>query len=259
MNKDHFQRVLDMNTKGIGFDSDVSKQTTNNTHIVDLESLSKQLHSKYHSKETNLILEQSTTVNAVHSYYSPSSKMCVLNFASAKNAGGSYKKCGRMAQEESLCYASNLYESSLSHVPQFYQDNCDFKSSVYLNNAIYSPSVQFVRDDLYSLMRKPKMVDVLTCPAVNCSASTIPDSVVEENMRIRIDGMLRKMYNEGCETIILGAFGCGVFENDPDMVAKLFTEYLFGKYKYQFENIVFAFTDSELKSKFENQFSIMAG
>ena len=42
------------------------------------------------------------------------------------------------------------------------------------------------------------------------------------------------------KTLILGAWGCGVFRNDPVIIAKMFKEQLTGKYKNIFNKVVFA-------------------
>jgi uncharacterized protein (TIGR02452 family) len=47
-------------------------------------------------------------------------------------------------------------------------------------------------------------------------------------------------------TLVLGAWGCGVFQNDPEEIAELFKEALTGPFAHQFKRMVFAVkTDKE--------------
>ncbi len=59
-------------------------------------------------------------------------------------------------------------------------------------------------------------------------------------MDVRIDKMLALALRQGNETLILGAWGCGVFRNDPEEIAELFKKHLHGKYKNKFKRVVFA-------------------
>ena len=51
--------------------------------------------------------------------------------------------------------------------------------------------------------------------------------------------ILEVALSEGCETIILGAFGCGAFRNNPEVVA-LANRNVIKEYLYAFKNIEFA-------------------
>jgi uncharacterized protein (TIGR02452 family) len=59
-------------------------------------------------------------------------------------------------------------------------------------------------------------------------------------MGVRADKMLALALHQGYETLILGAWGCGVFKNDPNKIAELFKKRLHGKYKNKFKRVVFA-------------------
>ena len=49
---------------------------------------------------------------------------------------------------------------------------------------------------------------------------------VNNCMKSRIQHLLYSALEQGAEILILGAFGCGVFKNDPYDVAKIFKEEL---------------------------------
>ena len=94
-------------------------------------------------------------------------KIGVLNFASAKKAGGGFLS-GAQAQEESIARSSTLYPTLMTRVAQsFYTlHNQNPKNGYYSHAMIYSPGVVVFRDDQGGWV-EPLKVDVLTCAAVN--------------------------------------------------------------------------------------------
>lgn len=59
----------------------------------------------------------------------------------------------------------------------------------------------------------------------------------------RIKFVLDILEKEACDTVILGAFGCGVFGNDPRFVAKTFRSQ--GVLHRGFKRVVFAIPNSK--------------
>ncbi|WP_431243332.1 TIGR02452 family protein [Flavobacterium sp. P21] len=67
-----------------------------------------------------------------------------------------------------------------------------------------------------------------------------------------MDKVLAIALKEKSDTLILGAWGCGVFRNETKDVARLFKEIIAEKYAGAFKKIVFAvFDNSEKKSNFK--------
>ncbi|AQX11856.1 TIGR02452 family protein [Elizabethkingia meningoseptica] len=167
--------------------------------------------------------------------------MC-LNFASAKNPGGGFIN-GAEAQEESLARVSGLYESQLE-AEDFYKIHRGMKSCFYTDNMIYSPGVPVFRNQKGELLSRPVLCNFITSAAVNAGVvkQREPDKVtqINEAMKERIDKMLALALEKKNETLILGAWGCGVFRNTPQDIAQLFSLHLKGKYKNKFKRIVFA-------------------
>lgn len=169
-------------------------------------------------------------------------KMMCLNFASAKNPGGGFIN-GAEAQEESLARTSALYETLLM-AGDYYTTHRNMTSCFYTDTMIYSPKVPVFRKDKGELLSKPVLCNFITSAAVNAGVvkRQEPQRVKEilGAMDIRTDKMLSLALHQGNETLILGAWGCGVFKNDPKEIAGLFKKYLHGKYKNKFKRVVFA-------------------
>ncbi|AZA91638.1 Uncharacterized protein conserved in bacteria [Chryseobacterium nakagawai] len=171
----------------------------------------------------------------------PEKVMC-LNFASAKNPGGGFIN-GAEAQEESLARTSGLYETLLM-AEDYYTLHRSMTSCFYTDTMIYSPKVPVFRKDKGELLSKPVLCNFITSPAVNAGVVKRQEPQRENEilgaMDIRTDKMLALALHQGNETLILGAWGCGVFKNDPKEIAGLFKRYLHGKYKNKFKRVVFA-------------------
>src|ERR1700761_3983109 len=71
-------------------------------------------------------------------------RIAVLNFASARNAGGGYLG-GARAQEEDLCRVSALY-TTLRQAPDYYAAHRASPDPAYSHRVIYSPDVPVYRD-----------------------------------------------------------------------------------------------------------------
>ncbi|SEW50982.1 TIGR02452 family protein [Chitinophaga arvensicola] len=177
--------------------------------------------------------------------------VCCLNFASAKNPGGGFLG-GAQAQEEALARASGLY-ASLKTKQEMYDFNRQHSNLLYTDQMIFSPRVPVFRDDHDHLLDIPYYVSILTSPAVNAGAlrNNDPERVKDMPavMLARIEKLLSVAVIQGQTTLILGAWGCGVFRNDPNDVADWFAQQLLHNdiFKNAFRHIVFAVYDSSDK------------
>ena len=167
-------------------------------------------------------------------------KIGVLNFASAKNPGGGFIN-GAMAQEESLAASSTLYRTLTVH-EEYYRENRAQRSMMYTNYAIYSPDVVFFRDGRFQLVEKPFKASVLTLPAVNMGQVLLKgeDSAEAERvMRRRMKLALASFARQGARNLVLGAYGCGVFRNDPKKIAAWWKELLEDEGMGQYFDFIF--------------------
>lgn len=176
--------------------------------------------------------------------------VCCLNFASAKNPGGGFLK-GAHAQEEALARASGLY-TCLQQQSDMYQINRGHGSCLYTDHMIYSPLVPVFRDDDDQLLNDYYTVSVITAPAVNAGA--VKDNEPENICRIapvmleRMEKLLSVAVVQRQTTLILGAWGCGVFRNDKEDVAGWFAALLNSDtFRGRFSKVVFAVYDTTEK------------
>src|SRR6185436_14841574 len=172
--------------------------------------------------------------------------VCALNFASARNPGGGFLG-GSLAQEESLASASALY-ASISKQVDYYRENDRTHDGFYTDHLIFSPRVPVFREDESALLAKPYLLSFITSPALNAGVvQREPASVsrIPEVMRNRIAIVFNAAIDNSVDCLILGAWGCGVFKNDPEMIAQLFADALLnrGMFANAFRHVCFAVFD----------------
>jgi len=204
----------------------------------------KQLHDPTGKLNTNaeISVEQLTSLQAIEKY---PNEFCILNFASAKNPGGGFLK-GALAQEETLARSSNLYPA-LVEQEKFYRNP---KAPYYTDRVIYSPDVLFFKNDDGHYI-EPIPCSVITCAAPNLNAEGWDLETLKITFLERIEKVFQIAIMNNEENLILGAWGCGVFKNPPEMVAEQFVHML-NKYKRYFTKIVFAIPDEKNFNVFNN-------
>jgi uncharacterized protein (TIGR02452 family) len=169
-----------------------------------------------------------------------------LVFASAKSPGGGFLN-GAQAQEESLARASALYRCQLA-VPQFYAFHRQQGDLRYSDRVIYSPAVPVFRDDDGTLLARLYPVSFLTAAAPNLGAILVDQpglaAAVPGVLRARAARVLDVAAAHRHRVLVLGAWGCGVFRNDPVLVASVFAQLLRHRGGW-FEQVVFAVLDRQ--------------
>ncbi|MET9361094.1 TIGR02452 family protein [Streptomyces sp. NPDC006632] len=174
-------------------------------------------------------------------------EVAVLTFASARNPGGGFLN-GAQAQEEALCRSSALY-STLLRAPDFYAHHREDRDVFYTDRVIHSPGVPVFRDDRGRLLDRPFLAGFLTSPAPNAGVirSRTPDEAhrVGPVLDARAERVLETAVLWGYRRLVLGAWGCGVFRNDPARVAGAFRRHLAGDGRFagHFDEVVFAVLD----------------
>lgn len=195
-------------------------------------------------------------------------KIGILNFASAKKPGGGFLN-GAQAQEESIARSSTLYPTLLTKSSnEFYTlHNHDSKGGYYSHAMIYSPGVLIFRDDDGGWV-EPLEVDVVTSPAVNAgvvrktvNGKLMPAATeerIKEVMAERMGRVLFLLEKEGVQSIVLGSFGTGVFQNKVDVVAQLWADLLTvpgARFGCSFERVIFAILGRKTFVDFKDAFN----
>jgi uncharacterized protein (TIGR02452 family) len=199
-------------------------------------------------RATRLAVRNESTFQALERLAATSSgHLACLNFASAKNPGGGFLN-GSLAQEEALACASGLYPCLL-RAPEYYERNRANHSALYLDLIIFSPLVPFFRNDTGLLMEKSVHASVITAPAPNAGAvaqnEPANSSKVVATLQRRAELVLEVARAHQVDDLVLGAWGCAVFRNDPRQVALVFADLLKpgGQFAGVFKEVVFAVLD----------------
>lgn len=181
----------------------------------------------------------------------PGKKLGVLNFASAMRPGGGVLH-GSSAQEESLCRCSTLYPTLDQKWlwNRFYSVNREANDPRHTDECIYSPNVVICKTDEAVPKRLPPekfvTVDVISCAAPDLRAKRQDGASVKIDRKTlaalhkkRAKHILQIAAAKGINVLVLGAFGCGVFQNKPDPVAQAWFDVL-NQYRNYFDCVEFA-------------------
>lgn len=206
--------------------------------------------------DTEIAVVDTTSENAVADIYAEYSgivdekhgpDIAVLNFASYKFPGGGFLS-GSKAQEECLCHASTLFNVISDKKFNFYYDmnKESLNNALYKDRALYSPGIIF--NDKYSAA-------VVTCAAPNYTTALKYCKVSKERnteaLKSRIKYVLSVMADNNAQYLILGAYGCGVFGQEPAEVASIFKELLNGEFKDIFKKVIFAVPKNNRNQNYE--------
>lgn len=216
---------------------------------------------------TTIHVRHETTLAGVASLFDDGHvPVAALNFASARNPGGGFLN-GSQAQEESLARSSALY-ASLREAPTYYDRHRAMTSCLYSDAMIVSPDCPIIRDDQGRLLPVPRLATFITSPAPNASAirENAPHELVEipDTFHRRARCVLAAAIASGCEHLVLGAWGCGVFGNDPGLVASTFATLLRSpEWQGRFRRVVFsifdASRDQSVLHAFQRSFPLTSG
>lgn len=169
----------------------------------------------------------------------PNAKITVMNFANAFYAGGGVEN-GSNAQEEALCRTSTLYPliHRVTLRDSFYKHHKDLNSPKASDSLIYTEGVVICKSDTDLPERLPSnewvTVDVITIAAPDLRQSSnvhfdlVNGGTSMNNAELfgyhvkRAIHMLTCAAAKGADILVLGAFGCGAFKNNPEVVAKAY-------------------------------------
>ena len=259
----------------------LTEQSVSQTIVYDENFIS---NNTPYCKNSEITVEENLTLLSARKHVNQGKKTGILNFANPIEPGGGVLR-GANAQEEYLCRASNLYnclnETSASAYYKYHNSliGNDGLRKCFLasDKIIYSPNIVVFKDDV-NYMPKSNLpfqqvyteewmeVDIITCaaPYFLDDVFLINDEELLHLFRKRIRNILEVAIEHGIQAIILGAFGCGAFNNPPEIVASAFKK-VFEEERYQnaFENVTFAikrsFSICENLKAFESCFCTQYG
>jgi len=235
--------------------------------FIDTEKLSKNfsdsITEKYTFKDivkprqkgkSNISVIPLDTVSTIEKYKS-SGKCCAINMASHKRPGGGVRN-GARAQEEGLFRCSNLTNVISADFYPLQENEC-----LYTENAV------FFKDKNYDLI-PPINCDIVTIAALRLSGIVTDKGLVsfesehdrkiyEQITRDKIRLMCSIPSKYGVSNLILGAWGCGVFKNDPEFISKTFKKILIEEgYSSLYDNVIFGVIND--RNSVANNFEIFS-
>ena len=233
-----------------------TKVAQENQQVIPETEILDDTRTTLYDNPATVIVSKKRSFEAASAY--KDQKVCVHNFASASNPGGGVKN-GANAQEECLCRCSNLYLCLKMPKPldDFYLPHRTARNPLHNDDIIYTPGVRIIKSDTATPKLLPKSqwfdVDVITCAAPNLRErpgnsynpgdGSAPVKITDKALLQLHEKRLRKIldvaYIKGNEIVILGAFGCGAFSNNPYVVATA-AKNVIEDYLYKFKIIEFA-------------------
>ncbi|MBO6079422.1 MAG: TIGR02452 family protein [Bacteroidales bacterium] len=227
----------------------VSQSIASQQYISDADQIN--LPAPPYTEKAQVVVSRLRSFEAAARY--PGQKVTVLNFASSTSPGGGVEN-GASAQEECLCRVSTLYPCLKTKTAwdKFYGPHRAAPNPLHNDDLIYTKDVVVLKDDDYNVLSSPFRVDVITCAAPNLRESPSnrynrndgdavhisPERLLELHVK-RARKILSAAAANGAEVLILGAFGCGAFRNDPAVVAAAYHQVL-PQFLNHFKTIEFA-------------------
>lgn len=198
---------------------------------------------------TSVQVANETTLGASRRLVDAGKRPLVLNFANGVEPGGGFLR-GATAQEEALCRSSALYATLIGDpMYRYHREHNRDESS---NWAILSPDVPVFRNDQGMELDTPWLLSFLTCAAPYAPALGPVRSAALLEDRIRRVLSIARAY--GYTELVLGAWGCGAFRNNPRQTARDFRSIIEREFVGAFSEIVFAITDWSPERRFLSHF-----
>ena len=220
------QKNIDIFNDTVEIVENLNIEGNSNTFKFTFNNILKNIHGT--KKGTISVVPHDTITTSMLD--SGGGRVCILNMASPKTAGGGVRR-GSVAQEECLFRCTSLYQSI---VQNFYPLKTD--------EALYTTDAVIVKDRHYVPLETPFKIDCVTIAAVNLNNTLRPDRVKAADYVDVMKNKIRLMLSlaKGCDTVVLGAWGSGVFKNDTKEITQMFYDILVTEgWRYMFNDVVF--------------------
>lgn len=216
-----------------------SKLPIGNTIMYDEKKLNiEEIKKKF---ETKIEIINELVLDVTEKYYKEgNTNIMVLNLASRYKPGGGVEN-GSIAQEEDIFRKTNYCVNLCKTMSKNDKNNqCYNMYPIPYSSVIYTDRVFIIKDKTYKDI-EPFEVSML-------AAAAIKNPELKNNkynqkdydiMKTTIENIFKVAYLQEKETLILGALGCGAYNNPPMIIISIFNENI-KKYDGCFKNIVFA-------------------
>jgi uncharacterized protein (TIGR02452 family) len=199
--------------------------------------------------ETRVQVTNETTLGASLRLVERGLRPLALNFANGIHPGGGYLS-GARAQEEVLCRSSALYQTLVDD--PMYEEHRKRPLPDSTDWAIYSPDVPVFRKDDGTALQHPWLLCFITCAAPY--APVIGQPQAGDLLQRRIHRVLAIARSHGHSALVLGAWGCGAFGNNPHRTAIDFRQALENEFSGAFSDVTFAVADWSPERRFLGPF-----
>ena len=188
--------------------------------------------------QTRVQVSNETTLGASRRLVQRPLRPLALNFANGVIPGGGFLD-GARAQEEVLCRSSALFATLVAD--SMYEEHAKRPQPDSTDWVILSPDVPVFRTDGGVELEKPWPLSIITCAAPY--APGVGQPLAAELLCQRIHRVMAVARAYGYSTLVLGAWGCGAFGNDPHRTALDFRAALEGEFDGTFAEVIFAIAD----------------
>ncbi|MBS0634943.1 MAG: TIGR02452 family protein [Verrucomicrobia bacterium] len=196
------------------------------TKVLSLDMLKP---TKSPKVETTFLVEDIDTLDLMQRLIKEGHNPVGLNMANKDHAGGAVE-IGAPAQEESLFRRTNYCQALYLKENPHLQAQLPNGYHIPEHGLIYSPDVQIIRtsEKEGSEWCEPCSVSLIAAAAYDLrpAGDALSPKEVRAGLAKKVCALLRcaKLYNHNA--VVLGAWGCGAFENDPQLVAETIKEVL---------------------------------
>ena len=181
----------------------------------------------------------------------PKARIAVHDFAFALTPGGGVRE-GSLSQEASLCRCSTLLSAldTKENASRFYNLHNEQHNKRYTDACIWIPDILIIKTDDLQPMRLLETqwtsVDILACAAPYSGENPMEKmDILGDDERLfslhvqRGRHLLSVAAANRADILILGAFGCGVLKNSPEVVAESY-RHILPEFNGQFQEVAFA-------------------
>lgn len=173
------------------------------------------------------------------------SDVLLLNLANERYPAGCKLPIGT-TQEEHIFRCTN---ASVTLDYSLYPINKD--------ELIYTPTLSIIKDEKYQKLKEPVTISMITIAGLD--NPDVENKKYKYNkdyyiMRDKIEAIFKYADVYEAKILILGALGCGVFNNPIEEVVTMFKECI-ERYKYSFEYICFSILENKQPFKLNNEFN----